>query len=78
MKQSDSRLSFGWSFLSLDLPTRLALVFSAAGDCRVSMVPNGAFFTRHALRPRQAGLRLTFGGAGRVEFGWQNSVLTCG
>lgn len=78
MKRSDSRLSFGWSFLSLDWPSRLALVISAAGNCRASMVPNGPFFTRHALRPRQAGPRLTFIGAGRVEFRWQNSVLTCG
>jgi len=78
MKRSDSRLSLSLPFLSLGLPSRLALVVSAAGDCRVSLVPNGPFFTRHALRPRQARRRLTYRGAASLEFHRQNSVLTCG
>src|ERR1051325_1903998 len=45
MKRSDSRHSFGPSFLSLDFPTRLALIVSAAGDCRASVLPNGVLFT---------------------------------
>src|SRR5580704_15659575 len=39
MKRSDSRLSLGLPFLSSSIPSRLALVVSAAGDYRVSLVP---------------------------------------
>ncbi len=77
MERSDSRLSLVRSFFSLDLSSRLALAVSAAGDGRVSVLPNGIFFTRHALRPRQANQRLTFGGTDRVEFRPTNIVLTC-
>src|ERR1051326_2148297 len=68
MKRSDSRLSFSQPFLSLGWPSRLALVVSAAGDYRGSMVPNGPFFTRHALRTREGFQRLTWDSAGRLEF----------
>jgi len=51
MKRSDSRRPLSRSSLSLDLPSRLALVVSAAGEHRVSLVPNGPFFACHALRP---------------------------
>src|SRR5215472_4502780 len=68
MERSDSRHSFGRSFLSLDRPSRLALAVSAAGDCRASALPNGVLFTRHALRPRQVGQRLTTDGSVRIEF----------
>ena len=78
MKRSDSQSCLGLSFLSLDTPTRLALVVSAAGQLWVSLVPSSSFFTRHALRPRQASARLTLVGAHGVGCHIQNGVPTCG
>ena len=53
MDESDSLSDFGTFFLTLNSPTRLALVVSAAGPGRVSLVPGCGCDACHALRPRQ-------------------------
>jgi len=58
MNQSDSRI-IRRRFLSLRLPSCLALAVSAAGTLRASFVPCVSFSTRHALRPRQTLDQLT-------------------
>ena len=77
MKRSDSRRPLSRSSLSLDLPSRLALVVSAAGEHRVSLVPNGPFFACHALRPRQTPRGLTFDGFSDFGFRRQNVLPAC-
>ena len=77
MKRSDSRRPLSGSSLSLDLPSRLALVVSAAGEHRVSLVPNGPFFACHALRPRQTPRCLTFDGTSDFGFRRQNILPAC-
>ncbi|MEI6786441.1 MAG: hypothetical protein WCQ21_36655, partial [Verrucomicrobiota bacterium] len=59
MDESDSLPDFGTFFLSLNSPTRLALVVSAAGPGRVSLVPDCCCGACHALRPRQTFQSLT-------------------
>ena len=76
MSQSDSR-SASRRFFGLRLPSCLALAVSAAGTLRVSFVPCVSFRARHALRPRQALLVLTFYGRFGFGFRQQDAVSTC-
>src|SRR5260221_12862638 len=71
MNQSDSRCT-SRHFLSLRLPSCLALVISAAGMLRASFVPCVSFLARHALRPRQALLALTLTG----DLVWDADIKT--
>ena len=66
MSRSDSR-DARRHFLSLRLPSCLALVFSAAGTSRASFVPCVSFRARHALGPRQTLFGLTC--SGQIGFG---------
>ena len=68
MDESDSLPDFGTFFLSLNSPTRLALVVSAAGPGRVSLVPDCCCGACHALRPRQTFQSLTDYSSVRVGF----------
>ena len=71
MDESDSLSGFGAFFLSLNSPTRLALVVSAAGPSRVSLVPGCFCGACHALRPRQTFQSLT--GYSSVRVGFRHS-----
>ena len=68
MDESDSLSDFGSFFWSLNSPTRLALVVSAAGPGRVSLVPGCCCDACHALRPRQTFQSLTDYSSVRVGF----------
>jgi hypothetical protein len=74
--RSDSR-SARRRFLSLRRPSCLALAVSAAGTLRASSVPCVCFGARHALRPRQAVLALTFSGRFHVGFRYADTVPAC-
>ena len=76
MSRSDSR-SARRHFLSLRLPSCLALAVSAAGTLRASSVSCDSFSARHALRPRQAFKALTYCGPLRIGFRHTDTVPAC-